>query len=128
MQKAWRILELCNVCLTECEDYQQQTQKEHRRNRKYDDFSGSSTLDPVVESQTPSQKFGSRTFLIIINNFLSALSKRHKAYEKSNGVFEFLRQLKSFIPEEIVKRSPNLIESYPEDLEEGLGGEFCVVY
>lgn len=55
---------------------------------------------------------------------LSALSKRQKAYEKVNGVFGFLRQLQSFTPEEIVKRSSNLIKSYPEDLEESLGEEF----
>lgn len=45
--------------LTECEDYQQQIQREPMRNRKYDDFSGSSTLDLLAESQTPSQKLKS---------------------------------------------------------------------
>ena len=55
---------------------------------------------------------------------LFALSKRHKAYEKLNGVIGFLRQLKLFTPEEIVKRSSNLIKSYRKDLEESLGEEF----
>lgn len=110
--------------LTKCEDYQQQTRRKHKQNRTYDDFSGSSTLDPLVESQTPSQKFKSRTFLAIIDSLLSALSKRQKAYLKVNGVFGFLHQLQSFTPEEIVKRSSNLIKSYPEDLEESLNEEF----
>lgn len=41
-----------------------------------------------------------------------------------NGAFGFLHQLQSFTPEEIVKRSSNLIKPYPEDLEERLGEEF----
>ena len=51
---------------------------------------------------------------------LSALSKCQKAYEKMNDVFRSLCQLQSFIPEEIVKRSSNLVKSY---LEESLGEE-----
>jgi hypothetical protein len=106
--------------LTECEYYQEQTRRKHKRNREYDDFSGSSTLDPLVESQTPSQQYKSRTFLVLIDSLLSALSKRQKAYQKLTDVFGFLRQLQSFTPEEVVTRSSNLIKSYPEDLEESL--------
>jgi len=115
------IFKLCGLLFqTLCEDYQQQTRREHKRNCKYHDFSGSSTLDPLAESQTPSQKFKSRTFLAIIDSLLSALSKRQKAYEKVNSIFGFLRQLQSFTPDEIVKRSSNLIKSYPDDLKESL--------
>ena len=39
------------------------------------------------------------------------------------GVFGILRQLKSITEEEILKRTPNIVSSYQEDLEESLGDE-----
>ena len=39
------------------------------------------------------------------------------------GVFGILRQLKSITAEEILKRTPNIVSSYQEDLEESLGDE-----
>ena len=72
----------------------------------------------------PSQKFKSQTFLVIIDSLLFALPKCQKAHQKVKGVFGFLHQLQSYTCEEIVKRSSNLIKSYPEDQEENLDEEF----
>uniref|UniRef100_A0A0B7BVG9 DUF4371 domain-containing protein n=1 Tax=Arion vulgaris TaxID=1028688 RepID=A0A0B7BVG9_9EUPU len=76
--------------LTDCQEYQQQTSRRRKRNTKYDDFSGSTTLDEVVENQTPKQKFESQVFIVIIDNVLSALAKRMEAYHRVTGVFGIL--------------------------------------
>ncbi|KAJ8927171.1 hypothetical protein NQ314_020447 [Rhamnusium bicolor] len=109
--------------LTNCEEYQQQNSRRRKRNTKYDDFSGSTTLDEVVENQTPKQKLKSQVFIVIIDSVLSALVKRMEAYHRVTGVFGILRQLKSLTAEEILKRSPNIVRAYQEDLEESVGAE-----
>lgn len=109
--------------LTGCEEYQQQTSRQRKRNTKYDYFSGCTTLDQVVENQTPKQKFENQVFIVIIDNILSALAKRMEAYHQVTGVFGILRQLKSLTAEEILKRTLNIVSAYQDDLEESLGDE-----
>lgn len=62
-------------------------------------------------------------FIVIIDNILSALAKRMEAYHQVTGVFGILRQLKSLTAEEILKRTPNIVSAYQDDLEESLGDE-----
>ena len=101
--------------LTDCQEYQQQTSRRRKRNTKYDDFSGSTTLNEVVENQTPKHKFESQLFIVIIDNVLYALAKRMESYHRVTGVFGILRQLKSITAEEILKRTQNIVNAYQED-------------
>lgn len=107
----------------DCEEYQQQTLRRIKRNTKYDHFSGSITLDDFVENQTPGQRFDVQVFIVIIDNALSALTKRMKAYHKITSVFEVFRQLKSLTSEEILEKSSSMVSAYEDDLENSLGGE-----
>lgn len=50
----------------DCEYYQEQTLTKHKRNREYDDFSGSCTLDPLAESETPSHNLKAKHFLSLL--------------------------------------------------------------
>lgn len=123
MRSTFSDIEAKAKILTGCEEYEQQTSRRRKRNTKYDDFSGSTTLDEVVENQTPTQKFERQVFIPIIDNVLSALAKRMEAYHRVTDVFGILRQLKSLTTEEIFKRTPSIVSAYPEDLEENLGDE-----
>lgn len=62
-------------------------------------------------------------FIVIVDNVLAALAKRMEAYHQVTSVFGILRQLKSLTAEEILKRSPIIVSSYPDDVEDGLGNE-----
>ncbi|GBP88981.1 52 kDa repressor of the inhibitor of the protein kinase [Eumeta japonica] len=110
--------------LTNCEEYQQQSSRQIKRNTKYDHFSGSTTFDDgFVENQTHGQRFEVQVFIVIIDNVLSALTKRMKAYHKITSVYEVFRQLKFLTTEEILEKSSNMVSAYEDDLENSLGGE-----
>ena len=84
-------------------------------------FSGSTTLDEVVENQTPGQHFEIQVFIVIIDNVLSALAKRMETYYQVTSVFGILRKLKYFTAEGILKRTPIIVCAYPDEMEESLG-------
>lgn len=109
--------------LTDCEEYQQQTSRRSKRNTKYDHFTGSTTLDNFVENQTPGQRFEIQVFIVIIDNVLSALTKRMEAYHEITGVFGIFRQLKSLTTEEILENASRMVSAYEDDLESSLGDE-----
>ena len=109
--------------LTNCEEYQQQTSRRIKRNTKYDHFSGSSTPDDFVENRTPGQRFEFEVFIVIIDNVMSALTQRMKAYHKITSVFGVFRQLKSLTTKEILEKSSIMVSAYEDDLENSLGGE-----
>ena len=123
MRSTFSDIEAKAKVLTGCEEYQQQTSRRRKRNTKYDHFSGSTTLDEVVENQTPGQHFEIQVFIVIIDNVLSALAKRMEAYYQVTSVFGILQKLKYFTAEEILKRTPIIVCAYPDDLEESLGDE-----
>ncbi|CAB3237452.1 unnamed protein product [Arctia plantaginis] len=109
--------------LTDCEEYQQQTSRRSKRNTKCDHFTGSTTLDNFVENQTPGQRFEIQVFIVIIDNVLSALTKRMEAYHEITGVFGIFRQLKSLTTEEILENASRMVSAYEDDLESSLGDE-----
>lgn len=54
----------------------------------------------------------------VILKDLPALAKRMEAYHHMTSVFRILRIIKLLIAEEISKRTPIIISSYPEDVED----------
>ena len=68
MQSTFSDIEQKAKALNECEDYQWKTWIDQKQNHKYDDYSGSCILYPLVEPQIPSQKFKRQTFLVIIDS------------------------------------------------------------
>lgn len=56
-------------------------------------------------------------------NTLSALAKGMTAYHQVTGIFRLLRQLKYLTGDEILKRTPIIVNAYQDDLEESLGDE-----
>lgn len=64
----------------------------YRRHKRH--LSGSTTLDELVENQTPREHFKIQVIIIIIN-ILSALVKQMEAYHQVIAVFGIYRQLTS---------------------------------
>ena len=113
--------------LTKCESYQGETVesgRKRKRNPKYDDYCGSSTLDPVAESLSPSEKFKIDNFIVIIDKLDTALTDRLKAYQPVRDIFGPLQKLLKGTHAEIRKMARNILNAYPDDLEEGLVEEF----
>ncbi|GBP45140.1 hypothetical protein EVAR_95791_1 [Eumeta japonica] len=95
MRSTFSDIEVRAKDLTNCEEYQQQSSRRIKRNTKYDHFSGSTTFDDgFVENQTHGQRFEVQVFIVIIDNVLSALTKRMKAHHNIASVFEVFQQLK----------------------------------
>jgi hypothetical protein len=104
--------------------YQEKCRK-RKRNTQLDnyvalDFAGSSA-NSVVEAGT--DRFRVDTFLPILDKLVAALKIRRDAYSKISSKFAFLRKLCQLSPEEIAKSAKILVESYPDDLDQGLSGE-----
>ena len=91
MRSTFSHIETRTKDLTNCKEYQQQTSRRIKRNTKYDHFSGSTALDDFVENQTPGQRFEFEVFIVTIDNVLSALAKRMKAYHIITSVFGVFR-------------------------------------
>ena len=104
--------------LTECNQYQQEIKRVRRRNQRYDDQTGSTSVED--ESQTPKEKFKTGTYIVIIDSLIASLSMRLGAYQGVASKFGFFRNLQSFSTEEITQKSSQLVKSYPSDLENGL--------
>lgn len=94
-------------------------QSERKRNRKYD---CSTQEDTHFVGLSKSEKFRVGTYFTIIDNLVSALHKRHEAYNeltKRFGVFSSLTESKKIIKEKALY----LLQKYPQDLEPDLTSE-----
>lgn len=72
---------------------------------------------------TPSETFRIRSFLPVIDQFVSSLEQRLEAYQLVNTRFGFLGKLATIENEEIMTAAQNLIENYNDDLDNNLGNE-----
>jgi hypothetical protein len=105
--------------LTDCQEYVTQVKRVRVRNRRYDD-----QFRSVEEAQTPSKRFKTSTFLVMIDSLLIALTTRLTGYTNVRNSFGFLRKIEDLSIEELAQRSIALSKEYPEDIEEGIREEF----
>lgn len=60
--------------------------RKRKWNIKYDQFSGSTSLDGVGENQTPGQPFDIQVFIVTVDNVLAAFAKHREAcHQVFNG-------------------------------------------
>ena len=89
-----------------------------QRNRRYDEPGSAPEL-----SQTPADKFRTRTFLVIVDSIDGELQKRLGAYVNIAAKFGFLRKFKDLPDDQVVKSVDSLQKAYPTDLEDSLPDE-----
>ncbi|XP_042209606.1 zinc finger MYM-type protein 1-like [Homarus americanus] len=70
-----------------------------------------------------SEKFRVQNFLPVIDQFLSSLDQRLKAYEETCSLFGFLSKLESMNCDEIEAAAAKLVAQYKNDLDQTLGVE-----
>ena len=99
--------------LSNCEEYEEEYKRPRKRNRRFDDLDDQT----VALAQSPSDRFKTETFYVILNALTSELEKRQKAYEKLSMTFGFFRNLATLTNDDIINHSSTLVSSYPEDLD-----------
>ena len=104
--------------LSECDHYTEEVRRVRQRNRRYDELRFANELP-----QTPSEKFRTGTFLVIIDSINSELQKRLAAYANIAAKFGFLRKLKDLTDVQVVECAENLQMAYPTDLVASLPDE-----
>ena len=104
--------------LSQCDQYVGEEKRVRKRNRRYDEPGSAPEL-----SQTPTNKFHTDTFLVIIDRIDAELRKRLGAYTGIAARFGFLRKLKDLSVEEVVENAKILQEEYPTDQEPSLSDE-----
>ena len=102
------------------EDYKISRQRKGKRNHKFVD----SASDTETEMR-PSDKFRVETFIVIIDSLSSVHCTIFQAasLQKIGDAYGLIHKVKSVPPDELRQKSANLVESYPEGLEECLGQE-----
>lgn len=76
--------------------------------------------DTQSETSNGSEKFRIETFYVIIDRLVTELKKRSEAYSFITNLFGFLTQLMSIDGAELERIARELIEVYPDDLDEDL--------
>ena len=104
--------------LSECDHYTEEVRRVSQRNRRYDELGLANELP-----QTPSEKFRTGTFLVIIDSINSELQKRLAAFANITAKFGSLRMLKDLTHVQVVEYAENLQMAYPTDLEASLPDE-----
>ncbi|XP_042204329.1 uncharacterized protein LOC121854007 [Homarus americanus] len=78
---------------------------------------------PEEAALSQSEKFRVQNFLPAIDQFLSSLDQRLKAYEETCSLFGFLSKLESMNCNEIEAAAAKLVAQYKNDLDQTLGVE-----
>ena len=104
--------------LSGCDHYREEVRRVRQRNRRYDEPGSAPEL-----SQTPADKFRTRTFLVIVDSIDGELQKRLGAYVNIAAKFGFLRKFKDLPDDQVVKSVDSLQKAYPTDLEDSLPDE-----
>ena len=104
--------------MSKCDEYEDEYRRPRKKNPRYE------TPTNQTAPLSPSDKYRDETFLKILDNLQSELTKRQKAYEKLSDTFGFLRNLRTSSDEEISLHSINLVTAYPEDLDGSIKEEF----
>ena len=111
------------MALSESSMYAEELKRPRKRNRRYDDASGSTQKDAFVDSMTTRERFRTSVFLVAVDRLLSALTKRLNAYSSMSQRFGFLRSLPSLSPQDLRQNANQLVSAYPNDLEADLFDE-----
>ncbi|KAG7173645.1 hypothetical protein Hamer_G026124, partial [Homarus americanus] len=65
-------------------------------------------------------------FFILVDNLASALQGKSQGYEELYNKFGFLSDLANLSRADISKAATNLVEAYPEDVDESLNPDICL--
>ena len=103
--------------LSECDQYAEEVKRVRTRNHRYEEPGSAPEL-----LQTPSEKFHTGTFLVVIDSLDAELRKRLNAYANIAARFGFLRKLAD-LSNEVIESAKSLQEAFPRDLEASLSDE-----
>ncbi|KAJ8879775.1 hypothetical protein PR048_020383, partial [Dryococelus australis] len=109
--------------LADCAEYESETQRKNKISVRLAPLH--CVQAPQVEL-TPSEKFRTRSFLPIIDQFESSLQQRLEAYKLVDTHFGFLNKLAKFTNEEIIVAAQNVVEKYNNDLDDQFGCELIL--
>ena len=96
------------------------SRRRRKRNQRFDD---SDVEGDTLDAMNSSERFRIESYLVITDSLVAALSRRQTAYSKLKQLFGFLRHLTSLTADEIKVKAAQLVDAYPEDIENDIKGE-----